>query len=177
MKKIVLTGIGLMLGLIIYCQPNMVLTTKEHDFGKFKEGAGVQTFDFLVTNNGDSPLVITQVTASCGCTTPGWTKEPIPPRGTGKVTAAYDPTGRPGVFSKTLSISSNSKPDPVVLIIKGEVIEKEKTVEDLYRFPVGAIRFESNNLAFTNIKKTEKKIRVMPVINTSKEAVKVEVEN
>jgi hypothetical protein len=177
MKKIVLTGIGLMLGLMIYSQPKMVLSTTEHDFGKFKEEAGAQTFDFLVTNNGDSPLVITQVTASCGCTTPGWTKEPIPAKGTGKVSAAYDPAGRPGVFNKTLAISSNSKPDPVVLVIKGEVIAKEKTVEDLYTFPVGTIRFESNHLAFTNIKKTEKRIRVMPIINTSAEPVKVEFEN
>lgn len=177
MKNLLLTGIGLMLGLSIFAQPKMALAVTEHDFGKFKEEAGSQKFDFVVYNNGDQPLVITQVTASCGCTTPGWTKEPIPPKGTGKVSAAYDPVGRPGVFSKTLSISSNSTPNPVVITIKGEVIEKEKTVEDLYRFPVGGIRFESNHLAFTNVLKTEKRIRVMPIINTSKEPIKIEFEN
>jgi hypothetical protein len=177
MKKLVLTGIGLMLVLVIYSQPKMALATTDHDFGKFKEEAGTQTFDFVVYNNGDAPLVISQVTASCGCTTPGWTKEPIPPKGVGKVSAAYDPAGRPGVFEKTLSISSNSQPNPVVLTIKGEVVAKEPTVEDLYRFPIGAIRFESNHLAFTNVKKTEKRIRVMPIINTSSEPVKIEFEN
>jgi hypothetical protein len=57
------------------------------------------------------------------------------------------------------------------------VIPREKTVEELYTFAVGGVRFESVQLAFTNIKKTEKKIRVMPVINTSNEPVKIEFEN
>ena len=61
-----------------------------------------------------------------------------------------------------------------VLVIKGEVIPHEKTVEELFTFPVGAVRFESNHLAFTNVKKTEKKIRVMQLINTSAAPVTVE---
>ena len=79
-----------------------------------------------------------------------------------RVTAIYDPKDRPGVFNKTLSVYSNSKPEVVVLVIKGEVIPHEKSVDELFTFPVGAIRFESNHMAFTNIIKTEKKIRVMP---------------
>ena len=177
MKKIFLTGLGLMMVLLTYSQPKMALASNVHDFGKFKEESGVQTYDFIVYNNGTTPLVISQVTASCGCTTPGWTKEPIPPKGTGKISAAYNPAGAPGVFNKTLSVSSNSQSTPVVLTIKGEVVAKEKTVEDLYTFPVGSIRFESNHLAFTNVKKTEKRIRVMPIINTSSQTVKVEFEN
>ena len=177
MKKILMTGFGLLMGILIFAQPRMDLSVKEHDFGTFKEEAGIQKFDFTVVNNGNSPLVITQVTASCGCTTPGWTKEPIPPKGTGIVSAAYDPAGRPGVFSKTLSVSSNADTNPVTLVIKGEVTAKVKTVEDLYTFPVGGIRFESNHLAFTDVKKTEKRIRVMPIINNSNETIKVEFEN
>ena len=155
-------------------QTKMQLSATEHDFGKFKEEAGRQTFDFIVTNTGRDPLVIQNVVASCGCTTPDWTKQPIPSGGTGKVTAIYDPKDRPGVFNKTLSVYSNSKPEVVVLVIKGEVLPHEKTVEELFTFPVGAVRFESNHMPFTNIKKTEKKIRVMQVINTSNADVKVE---
>ena len=157
-----------------YAQTMMKVSETEHDFGKFKEEAGRQTYDFTVTNTGTDPLVIQNVVASCGCTTPNWTKQPIPAGGTGKITANYDPKDRPGPFSKTLSVYSNSKPEVVVLIIKGEVIPHEKTVEELFTFPVGAVRFESNHLAFTNTKKTEKKIRVMPIINTSDAPVKVE---
>jgi len=158
-------------------QPVMKLSQTEHNFGKFKEEAGRQTHEFLVTNSGTSPLVIQNIVASCGCTTPEWTKQPIPPGGKGVITAIYDPQNRPGAFNKTLSVYTNSKPEVVVLSIKGEVIPREKTMEELYIFPVGSIRFESNHLAFTNVKKTEKKIRVMQVINPSKEPVKIEFES
>jgi hypothetical protein len=157
-----------------YAKTKMQLSATEHDFGTFKEEAGRQTFDFVVTNTGTDPLVIQNVVASCGCTTPEWTKQPIPAGGKGKVTAIYDPKDRPGPFNKTLSVYSNTKPEVVVLVIKGEVTPHEKTVDELFTFPVGTIRFESNHLAFTNVKKTEKKIRVMQLINTSKEPIKVE---
>jgi hypothetical protein len=152
----------------------MKVSGTEHDFGTFKEEAGRQTFEFVVTNTGTEPLVIQNVVASCGCTTPEWTKQPIPAGARGKVTAIYDPKDRPGQFNKTLSVYTNTKPEVTVLIIKGEVIPHEKTVDELFTFPVGTVRFESNHLAFTNIKKNEKKMRVMQLINTSGATVKVE---
>jgi hypothetical protein len=152
----------------------MQLSATEHDFGTFKEEAGRQTYDFAITNTGTEPLVIQNVVASCGCTTPEWTKQPIPAGAKGKVTAIYDPKDRPGQFNKTLTVYTNTKPEVSVLVIKGEVIPHEKTVEELFTFAVGAIRFESNHLAFTNVKKNEKKMRVMQLINTSAAPVKVE---
>lgn len=88
-----------------------------HDFGTFKEEAGRQTFDFIVNNSGNQPLVIMKVSASCGCTTPEWTKQPIPPGGKGKVTAIYDPANLPGVFNKTLTVYANTKPETTTLTI------------------------------------------------------------
>ena len=61
------------------------LSSTEHDFGTFKEEAGRQTFDFVITNIGTNPLVIQKVVASCGCTTPEWTRQPIPSGGTGRL--------------------------------------------------------------------------------------------
>ncbi len=152
----------------------MQLSGTEHDFGKFKEEAGRQTFDFIITNTGTEPLVIQNVVASCGCTTPEWTRQPIPAGAKGKITAIYDPKDRPGQFNKTLSVYTNTKPEVSVLVIKGEVIPHEKTVEELFTFAVGPVRFESNHLAFTSVKKNEKKMRVMQLINTSSSPVKVE---
>lgn len=177
MKKLLFSISFLIFGISAESQ---IATTKiqvsatEHDFGKFKEEAGRQTFDFIVTNTGTEPLVIQNVVASCGCTTPDWTRQPIAAGAKGKVTAIYDPKDRPGQFNKTLSVYTNTKPEVTVLVIKGEVVPHEKTVEELYTFAVGAIRFESNHLAFTNVKKTEKKMRVMQLINTSTAPVKVE---
>jgi len=157
-----------------YSQTKMVITPTEHDFGVFKEETGRQTFDFTVKNTGSQPLVIQRVTASCGCTTPEWTKSPVPPGGTGKITAIYDPSNLPGVFNKTLTVYTNAVPPTAVLRIKGEVTPRARTVEELFTFPVSGVRFESNHLAFTNIKKSEKKGKTMPIINTSSAPVKVE---
>lgn len=179
MKSAVLFFSLLMLGVTGGAQvavTKMQISGTEHDFGTFKEEAGRQTFDFVVTNTGTDPLVIQKVVASCGCTTPDWTKQPIPAGGKGKVTAIYDPKGISGGFNKTLSVYTNTKPEITVLTIKGEVTPHEKTVEELFTFPVSAVRFESQQLAFTNIKKNEKKIRVMQIINTSTAPVKVEFE-
>lgn len=174
MKRVLLFFSISALSFSLLSQPVMKLSVTEHDFGTFKEEAGSQKFDFVVTNSGNQPLVIQNIVASCGCTTPEWTREPIPAGGTGKISAIYDPKDRPGAFNKTLSVYTNSKPELVVITIKGEVIPHEKTIEELFLFPVGSVRFESNHLPFTNIKKTEKKIRVMQVVNTSDAPVKIE---
>jgi hypothetical protein len=177
MKRLYFIFSLLIIGVALKAQvatTKMQVSATEHDFGSFKEEADRQTFDFIVTNTGTEPLIIQNVQASCGCTTPEWTKQPIPAGAKGKVTAIYDPKDRPGQFNKTLSVYTNTKPEVTVLVIKGEVIPHEKTVEELFTFPVGQIRFESNHLAFTNVKKTEKKMRVMQLINTSASPVKVE---
>ena len=177
MKRLFLFTSLLIVGITVKSQ--VALTTvqfaeTQHDFGTFKEEAGRQTYDFVMTNTGTLPLVIQNVVASCGCTTPEWTRQPIPAGGKGKVTAIYDPKDRPGQFNKTLSVYTNTKPEVVVLVIKGEVIPHEKTIEELFTFVTGAVRFESQNLAFTNVKKNEKKIRIMQLVNTSSAPVKVE---
>ena len=122
MKKLFLIITVSILSASLMAQPVMKLSKTEHDFGSFKEEAGRQTYEFEVTNTGDSPLVIQNIVASCGCTTPEWTKQPIPPGGKGKITAIYDPQNRPGAFNKTLSVYSNAKTQVAVLSIKGEDI-------------------------------------------------------
>ena len=92
-----------------------------HDFGDIKESDGSVSHSFTVLNNGELPLVISRAIASCGCTQPEWTKEPIAPGKTGEVKVTYDTAGRPGPFTKTISVYSNGKTGNYVLTIKGEV--------------------------------------------------------
>jgi len=80
-------------------QPQIVFNKLEHNFGTFKETGGAQTASFEFTNEGDEPLIVNNVRASCGCTVPKWTREPVPPKGKGKVEVSYDPRNRPGVLS------------------------------------------------------------------------------
>ena len=92
-----------------------------HDFGVIKESAGKVTHVFVIKNDGTMPLVMTRVIASCGCSTPEWTKEPIAPGKTGQVKVTFNPEGRPGPFAKTISVYSNGRSGSFVLTIRGEV--------------------------------------------------------
>jgi hypothetical protein len=95
-----------------------------YDFGEIKEGDGPVTHAFKIKNDGEAALVVTKVVASCGCTTPEWTKEPIASGKTGEVKATYDPLNRPGPFTKTISVYSNGKEGSYILTIRGKVIPK-----------------------------------------------------
>ena len=181
MKNLISLIFAVAMGVSLNAQqarPNIQLSEFEHDFGKFAEETGRQTYDFVVTNTGTAPLVIQNISTSCGCTTPEWTKSPIPAGGKGKITAIYDPAGSPGIFNKTLTVHTNSSPTPIILTIKGEVLAKERVMtENMFTFPVGGVKFESNHFAFANVKKNERKISIMHVLNTSDRNMTVEFLN
>ena len=149
----------------------------EHNFGKIMEDKGIVDHKFLVKNTGTTPLIITKVEASCGCTTPEWTRSPIGPGQTGFVSAAFNPINRPNAFNKTVKVWTNTQRDPVTLFIRGDVIPKTKSVEDLYRYNMGPVRLKSNHIAFANVMNDKKKAQKLEVINTSNENVTVEFKN
>ena len=89
------------------------------DFGDIPKGTPV-THDFIFTNTGKDPLIISNVQASCGCTTPKWPKEPILGGKTGVIAVQYN-AASPGGFNKSVTITSNAKTPTKVLYIKGSV--------------------------------------------------------
>ncbi|MCD7976438.1 MAG: DUF1573 domain-containing protein [Tannerellaceae bacterium] len=124
MKQIIFIVMAMFLAVgTLSAQNNPVISVQEttHDFGEIMEGNGTVSHTFTVENTGDMPLVITRVVASCGCTTPEWTKEPIAPGKTGNIAVTFDPKGRPGPFSKTISVYSNGKSGSYILTIRGDV--------------------------------------------------------
>jgi len=90
------------------------------DFGKIKQGAPV-THEFTFSNTGTVPLIITSVQASCGCTTPDWSKDPILPGGKGFIKATYS-AASPGTFNKSVTVIANVEGGSVQLFIRGEVL-------------------------------------------------------
>lgn len=96
-----------------------------HNFGEINETDGKVSHTFVVKNEGTAPLVISNVTASCGCTTPEWTKEPIPAGKTGEVKVTFDPTNRPGTFMKTIRLYGNGMKNGFLLSIRGKVLKAE----------------------------------------------------
>ena len=89
------------------------------DFGKIKQGTPV-THEFKFTNTGKVPMIITNVQASCGCTTPDWSKEPIPAGGKGFIKATFN-AASVGAFNKAVTVTANIPNGSIQLFIKGEV--------------------------------------------------------
>ena len=104
-------------------QPVISAEEVVYDFGQIKESDGPISHTFQVSNVGGAPMVITRVIASCGCTTPKWTKEPIAPGQNGTVSITFDPANRPGPFAKTISVYGNGKKGSFILTIRGDVVE------------------------------------------------------
>lgn len=105
--------------------PAMTFNKKEHDFGVINEGDKVET-TFTFTNTGEADLIISNASASCGCTVPEYTKEPIKPGKTGKMKVSFDSGGKPGMQQKSVNITANTASGKDVLTIKANVTPKPK---------------------------------------------------
>jgi hypothetical protein len=97
---------------------NMYFKFSVHDFGTIQEGPAAE-HEFEFTNTGKEPIIISNVSASCGCTTPSYSKDPVLPGKKGTIKASYNTQGRVAPFTKTITITSNA--GIKVLTIKGEV--------------------------------------------------------
>lgn len=127
MKKI------LVLTMLLFCGMNVALAQKPaeikfdkltHDFGTFSEKAPVVSCTFAFTNVGESPLIINQAVASCGCTVPEYTKTPIQPGEKGEIKVTYNGTGKfPGHFKKSITVRTNGAVEMTRLYIEGEMTE------------------------------------------------------
>ncbi len=141
------------------------------DFGTINENDGNVSYKFAFKNTGNTPLIISDVKASCGCTTPDWTKSPITPGGSGYVEVTYNPANRPGAFSKTIRVTTNASNSSVVLTIEGNVNPKEKLLIDNYPQVLGSLNFRSTRVGFAKIMNTEEKTDSFLVYNNSSEAI------
>ena len=127
MKKIFLL-LMMLASLVAYAQqeqPEIKFDKTVHNFGTFSEKTPVQTAVFAFTNIGKAPLIINQAIASCGCTLPSYTKEPIMPGEKGTVKVTYNGKGKfPGHFKKSITIRTNGKVEMVRLYIEGDMKEE-----------------------------------------------------
>ena len=158
---------------LIQAQPKIVFDKTEHNFGSFKESAGIQTFAFDFTNKGTTPLIINSVNASCGCTTPEWTRQPVAPGARGMIKVSYNPVNRPGAFAKTISVMTNSENSNVILTISGTVLEKELTLAELYPREIGSLRAKINHVSFPTIRDNEVRSESLELINDTDKPVAV----
>ena len=157
MKKIFSTLMMALVAVAMTAQAPVITFEKtEHDFGKVDEGGKIST-EFVFKNEGMAPLLLSNVRASCGCTTPIWPKEPIEPGQTGKITVQYNTNGRPGKFSKTVTITSNASEPTTKVYIKGEVLPKQAKPVNKYTVAVGDLSMKTKTIDLGTVKKGELK--------------------
>lgn len=127
MKKLFVMTMLLMCGLTaaLAQKPAEIRFDKlTHNFGTFSEKEPVVTCTFTYTNIGEQPLIINQAVASCGCTVPEYTKEPVMPGEKGQIKVTYNGTGKfPGHFKKSITIRSNGAVEMTRLYIEGDMTE------------------------------------------------------
>ena len=111
-------------GVLIEDAPKFKFEKEIFDFGVIQEGESVQT-SFKFKNVGKTPLIITDATATCGCTVPEYPKTPIKPGEEGMITVVFNSTGKLGMQDKVVTIKSNSNPEAEGLHLVGEVKEKK----------------------------------------------------
>lgn len=92
-----------------------------HDFGTVIEGEKVM-YSFVFKNTGKMDLVISGISASCGCTATKYTEEPVPPGEEGLITVTFDSRKRRGFQNKSITVSANTQPNKTILRIKAKVV-------------------------------------------------------
>lgn len=161
--------------LVVFSQPKIEFKSTTHDYGNIKEDGGIAETVFEFTNTGNQPLILNNVRTTCGCTTPEWSKEPVLPGKTGTIKIGYDPRNRPGAFSRNMNVFTNSQPAVSVLVIKGNVTPRERTIEEIYPRAMGPIRLKSNFVSMGSMLNTETKTQELEFINASDKPVTISV--
>lgn len=156
-------------------QPVITFERTEHDFGKINEADGKVTTIFTFKNEGMEPLVLSNVRASCGCTTPKWPRQPIEPGQTGEITVTYNPNGRPGRFTKTVTITSNATEPTTRVTIKGEVIPKPAKPVDNYPVKMGELSLKSRSIDFGKLNDHATKTQEIEYANQTDHDITVEI--
>ena len=103
--------------------PKVKLDKEVHDFGTINEGDMVET-EFLVTNDGEVDLIISDAKGSCGCTVPEPPKEPIKPGASAPIKVTFNSQGKPGEQKKTVTLTTNTEKGYETFEIKANVTPK-----------------------------------------------------
>ncbi len=192
MKKISLTILSMAMFFVVIAQqvptsnnaatpnqqtPIIKFESTTFDFATIKEEKGVATCVFKFKNIGKQEVQVLSVRPSCGCSTTEYTKESIKPGGSGVVKVTYDPANRPGVFNKSIAVTTNDPAAPnVTLFIKGNVLPKPKTKEQLFPVQQGNLRFLTNHLSF-NLTDNETKVDTLKFYNAGNTKIELKFLN
>lgn len=111
-------------GVLAADAPKVEFEKEIFDFGVIQQGEKVH-FEFKFKNEGKTPLIITNATATCGCTEPEYPSSPVKPGEEGTIKVTFDSSGKLGMQDKVVTLTSNANPEAAKLHLVGEVKEKK----------------------------------------------------
>lgn len=148
-----------------------------HNFGDIMLDSGPVSCTFSLTNKGSKPVVIYNVTTTCGCTDVEWTREPIRAGAKGEIKVTYSNDEGPYPFDKSLTVYMSDEKKPVILKLRGVSNEKQRPLEELYPVHYGSFGMKEPSIRCGNLEQGNSKSDAVMVANLSGVPMKVTFEN
>lgn len=145
-----------------------------HNFGDILLDSGPVSCTFTLTNKGSKPAVIYNVSSSCGCTNVTWTKEPLMPGKTGKISVTYTNDEGAYPFDKSLTMYVSDVKKPVILKVRGVSVAKKKPLAESYPVHFGALGMKEKEFKCGNLEQGGKKSNAVMVANISDKPISVD---
>ena len=176
MKRVLLIAwllAGVALSLV--AQPQATWLERHHDFGVIREQDGKVHCQLRVKNTGTEPLLIVKVQVGCGCTGIDYPEQPIMPGDTATISLSYNPSGRPGQFTKQAIIFTNTDTKRTILEISGNVIPTDATLDKEYPIRAGDLRISQRVIPFGELEKGKGSTQYLSAYNASTDTLLVSV--
>lgn len=161
--------------LSLVAQPQATWLERHHDFGVIREKDGKAHCQLRVKNTGTEPLLIVKVQVGCGCTGIDYPEQPIMPGDTATVSLSYNPSGRPGQFTKQAIIFTNTDTKRTILEISGNVIPTDATLDKEYPIRAGDLRISQRVIPFGELVKGKGSTQYLSAYNASTDTLLVSV--
>ncbi len=160
---------GLLLAAMSAGAQGIAIQNKDIDCGQvvFKHPVTAQ---YVMKNSGTSPLSIREVRTSCGCTTVSFPEAPIAAGQSFVISAVYDAKTM-GHFNKKIGIYSNASDTPLVLSIKGVVVEEKDAPAIDFNCKLGKVDADKNNVEFDDVSRGDEPVQVINIKNNTDETV------
>lgn len=138
-----------------------------HNFGDIMLGSGPVSCEFTVKNTGSKPAVIYNVISSCGCTDVQWTREPLMPGKTGKISVTYSNDEGAYPFDKNLTVYFSDVKKPVILKVRGVSVKEKQPLSVMYPVHYGPLGLRETIFKCGNLEQGGQKSDAVMVANIS----------
>lgn len=144
-----------------------------HNFGDIMLGSGPVSCTFTISNKGEKAAVIYNVTTTCGCTDVEWTKEPIRPGKSGKISVTYSNDEGPYPFDKSLTVYMSDQKRPFVLKLRGVSLNEKKPLEESYPIRYGDFAIREDFIKCGNLEQGKQKSEAVLAANLSDSPIRI----